>query len=623
MKVVVNFEKTEVVNTNQIGTVKVLMLKGEKGDRGASGDYDTLENKPSINSVQLNGNKTAHDLGLATPSDISSAISTKADQSDLSAEISARQTQDTVLSERIDNLIALPDGSTTADAELVDIRVGADGTVYSSAGDAVRGQIGALTQNIVNLDNGKRILNYVWGNIQPDGSINYNYSPKVRIVTSDYEKFDEATTLSLATGYGLILALYNDDYSLKNRTLYSGGQTIIVPADTYYRACVYNGNVTPTSISDFSDKLTYESNIQKEIIEKASEITNGGLALTEVSNLNTVAASVMDGDRKVGFYRYTGSTLNIPNTSSGFVIIYRAGTTYQTQLAMPTSGGLFMRKRFNGVWDNWYRVDSEPRTYSVKKDGSGNYTSLVDCINDATQYMDSVVYVGEGTWNIIDELGSTYIESVSSSQRGVYLKNRIHLIFASNSKVVCNYTGNREDTMRWLSAFNAGEYGFTLENANIECSNVRYCVHDERDSDADSYVNKYINCKMHLDNSGQNVIRTCNPIGGGLGKNGYIDINGCWFKGEPTSVYTENLPLVTYHNSASADAKSHIVVKNCYLAGDGRFRFNWYGQSQLITDVEVCGCSMGSSILSKAEVEGSSPYENINIITWNNEIRNA
>lgn len=148
---------------------------------------------------------------------------------------------------RIDSLTKLPEGSTTGDAELQDIRVKADGTTATSAGNAVREQISELNEDIINIENelGYTIENQI------------ELSPTIKIgAYSQYTKeyYPDATNYRCA----LIKASKSDN-------IYFTGCSYVNPFAMYYNGepssstYISSEEITNTEIVYVKKKLTIPS----------------------------------------------------------------------------------------------------------------------------------------------------------------------------------------------------------------------------------------------------------------------------------------------------------------------------------------------------------------------------
>lgn len=133
----------------------------------------------------------------------------------IAAETAARQSEDNTINGRIDSLATLSEGSTTGDAELIDGRTGANGYVWSSIGNAIRGQADQ-TNKIINNLNFNTGSTLEQGNIGVDGSL-ISSNKNFRLVNFMNPAVYKVTCSNY---YTFAIVTYNPDGSFVSRSAF-------------------------------------------------------------------------------------------------------------------------------------------------------------------------------------------------------------------------------------------------------------------------------------------------------------------------------------------------------------------------------------------------------------------
>ena len=160
----------------------------EAADEKLTEDIEKLENALTERSNSLNG----------SISNVASRLT--ASKAEIDADLAVERA-------RIDNLVASP---TPGDSELVDIRVGADGMTYESAGTAVRNQFASITDDIeARFAEHKSViaLDFVQGGLV-NGEIDVGSE---RCVTNTKRPIERSIRVEVKSGFKYAVAFYKED----------------------------------------------------------------------------------------------------------------------------------------------------------------------------------------------------------------------------------------------------------------------------------------------------------------------------------------------------------------------------------------------------------------------------
>lgn len=571
---------------------------------------------------------------------------------------SAQNSKITTLESRMDTFTRLSEGSTTGDAELQDIRVGANGITYDTAGNAVRGQYSQLKEDLVELADLKVNLKNI---TKPEGYLLYN--KKVNIPSGKY-RFIFDILFSGNNKTGTIYFRDSNENNVKIKDIPNNkfvfDEEIEFSDNVSIINIWINSNATLNTFKIYGKNSDVER-LKGNISELETEITNvlykdikfpsqgyyigndGSIqgnenfgftlkmpALPLTDYFFTESCWVAEYDENEVFIK---TTVEVPKNSKFTTqsntkyIVLSVDKSVQNELVVAINYPYkSWEYNFDKITDIEKEIGSIGKTYTV---GATNcdFTSVTACVKKAIKTYNSIVYIEQGEYDLIEEAkalyGECFFDNMTSDYYGIQLEHGIHLVISQNATLRFEYNGNNNYVLENVAMFAPGNGDFTIEGGTLIAKNSRYIIHDEKGSHTDRYTHKFERINMYCDNR-NNPFGFNQCIGGGLGENGDIVIKDCFFKSEFTENETDKI-AVSYHNTwgtVHGYAKSNIVFSGNYIEGKGTLQISYLGDYDTITNCLISNNSFGSEPIFKKEVsDDSNTKVNMRMIMFNNEIR--